>query len=81
MNGILVYQQIRALVDEGFLVSNPSISPAQIQPSSLDLRLATRGYRVRSGFLPEHCRVSVARRGADDKKVRVFNVDLRMRMA
>jgi dCTP deaminase len=58
MNGILVYQQIRALIEEGFLVSNPSISPAQIQPSSLDLRLATRGYRVRSGFLPENCRVA-----------------------
>lgn len=58
MNGILVYQQIRALIEEGFLVSNPSISQAQIQPSSLDLRLATRGYRVRSGFLPENCRVA-----------------------
>lgn len=57
-NGILVYQQIRALIESGVLQSTPGISSAQIQPSSLDLRLATRGYRVRSGFLPENCRVS-----------------------
>ena len=57
-NGILVYQQIRALIESGALVSTPAISPTQIQPSSLDLRLATRGYRVRSGFLPENVRVA-----------------------
>ena len=58
MDGILVYQQIRDLVAEGYLRSNPEISPAQIQPSSLDLRLATRGHRIRSGFLPESCTVA-----------------------
>lgn len=58
MAGILPYQHIRALVEDGSLLSNPAIAPAQIQPASLDLRLATRGYRVRSGFLPESCPVS-----------------------
>lgn len=58
MDGILVYQQIRELLEQGYLESNPEICPTQIQPSSLDLRLATRGYRVRSGFLPENCMVS-----------------------
>src|SRR5690606_14886975 len=53
-DGILVHQNIRALVESGALHSNPGISPSQIQPASLDLRLATVGYRVRSGFLPEH---------------------------
>jgi len=57
-NGILVHQQIRGLVDNGALQSNPAISPGQIQPSSLDLRLASRGYRVRSGFLPESATVA-----------------------
>ena len=52
-DGILVYQHIRALIEEGHLESNPGIAPAQIQPASLDLRLATVGYRIRSGFLPE----------------------------
>lgn len=58
MDGILVYQQIRGLVEEGAVLSNPHIAPAQIQPASLDLRLATRGYRVRSGFLPETAAVA-----------------------
>lgn len=57
-HGILVYQQIRALIADGALSSSPTIAPTQIQPSSLDLRLATRGYRVRSGFLPENVRVA-----------------------
>ncbi|HEU4417591.1 MAG TPA: 2'-deoxycytidine 5'-triphosphate deaminase [Planctomycetota bacterium] len=57
-NGILVYQQIKALIERKALTSTPAIAPTQIQPSSLDLRLATRGYRVRSGFLPEYVRVS-----------------------
>jgi dCTP deaminase len=57
-NGILVYQQIRALIAQGALSSTPAIAPTQIQPSSLDLRLAARGYRVRSGFLPENVRVA-----------------------
>lgn len=58
MGGILVYQQLRALIDQGALASTPAIARSQIQPSSLDLRLATRGYRVRSGFLPENVRVA-----------------------
>ncbi|HLQ36667.1 MAG TPA: 2'-deoxycytidine 5'-triphosphate deaminase, partial [Planctomycetota bacterium] len=58
MDGILVYQQIRALIDRGLLTSTPAIASTQVQPSSLDLRLATRGYRVRSGFLPENVRVA-----------------------
>jgi dCTP deaminase len=57
-HGILVYQQIQALIARGALTSTPAIAPTQIQPSSLDLRLATRGYRVRSGFLPENVRVA-----------------------
>jgi dCTP deaminase len=58
MDGILVYQQIRALIEAGYLESNPAICPTQVQPASLDLRLATRGCRVRSGFLPENCMVA-----------------------
>ena len=57
-DGILVHQQIRDLIERGALTSTPAIAPTQIQPASLDLRLSTRGYRVRSGFLPENCRVA-----------------------
>lgn len=58
MDGILVWQQIRGLLAEGYLTSNPAICESQVQPASLDLRLATRAYRVRSGFLPETCTVA-----------------------
>jgi dCTP deaminase len=59
MDGILVHQHIRALLDEEVVVAaNPAISPQQVQPASLDLRLGTRGFRVRSGFLPEHATVA-----------------------
>lgn len=51
--GILPHQGIVELIRSGALSSNPGIAPHQIQPASLDLRLATVGYRVRSGFLPE----------------------------
>lgn len=57
-DGILVYQQIHELVESGAIGGEPPIGPAQIQPASLDLRLGTEGFRVRSGFLPE--RQSVA---------------------
>ena len=57
-DGILVRQHLESLIRDRALVSNPEIAPAQIQPASLDLRLATVGYRVRSGFLPEHATVS-----------------------
>ncbi len=57
-DGILVRQQLEQLIRDGSLTSNPAIAPAQLQPASLDLRLATIGYRVRSGFLPERATVA-----------------------
>jgi dCTP deaminase len=57
-DGILVYQQIQQLIERSALTSTPAIAPTQIQPASLDLRLSQRGYRVRSGFLPENVRVA-----------------------
>ena len=47
-----------ASFERGLEANDEAISPTQIQPSSLDLRIATRGYRVRSGFLPENVRVA-----------------------
>jgi len=45
-------QQIRNAIDQGHVLSDRPIEPVQLQPSSLDLRLGTRAYRVRAGFLP-----------------------------
>jgi dCTP deaminase len=50
--GILPSQWLKALIAEGTLGGIPEITPDQIQPASLDLRLGARAYRVRASFLP-----------------------------
>lgn len=57
-DGIFVRQQIRRLVQEGAISAARPITEEQLQPASLDLRLGTRCHRVRTGFLPEKCRVA-----------------------
>ena len=50
--GILPSQAIRAFCRERTIQSMEEIGEAQIQPSSLDLRLGDIAYRVRASFLP-----------------------------
>ena len=51
MTGVLPSQKIRALIADGAIRADIPVTPAQIQPSSLDLRLGTVAYRVRASFL------------------------------
>ncbi len=51
MTGVLPSQKIRALIAGGAIRADIPVTPAQIQPSSLDLRLGTIAYRVRASFL------------------------------
>ncbi|MEL7212171.1 MAG: 2'-deoxycytidine 5'-triphosphate deaminase [Pseudomonadota bacterium] len=51
MTGVLPSQSIRAMIADGTLSGSPDITPEQIQPASLDLRLGTVAYRVRASFL------------------------------
>ena len=51
MTGVLPSQKIRTLIAEGAIRADIPVTPAQIQPSSLDLRLGTVAYRVRASFL------------------------------
>lgn len=51
MTGVLPSQKIRALIAGGAIRADIPVTPAQIQPSSLDLRLGTVAYRVRASFL------------------------------
>lgn len=51
--GILPFQQLRTLVRQGAIHADVPITPGQIQPASLDLRLGTTAYRLLSSFLPE----------------------------
>ena len=50
--GILAYQQIRNMIRERDIFAHQDILVDQIQPASLDLRLASKAYRVRASFLP-----------------------------
>lgn len=61
--GILPCQSIEALIANGAITSATPFDADQVQPASLDLRLAGRAWRVRASFLPRHG--SVAERIAE----------------
>lgn len=50
--GILPCQAIEALVSSGAIKADTPFEFDQVQPASLDLRLAGRAWRVRASFLP-----------------------------
>jgi dCTP deaminase len=64
--GILVRQQLAALVEQGVIAAAAPVEPAQIQPASIDLRLGPVAYRVQASFLPGE-RTTVANRLEDVK--------------
>ena len=54
-SGVLPSQTIRELIASGRIApaeGGAAITPAQVQPASLDLRLGGKAYRVRASFLP-----------------------------
>ncbi len=51
-NGVLPSQWIRQAAACGTIISEIPVTPRQIQPNSLDLRLGDFGYRVQCSFLP-----------------------------
>ncbi len=50
--GILPCQAIDALIANGAIAADTPFDADQVQPASLDLRLAGRAWRVRASFLP-----------------------------
>lgn len=50
--GVLPYQEIERMIEDGQIKGSVTIDPPQIQPASLDLRLGPKAYRVRASFLP-----------------------------
>jgi dCTP deaminase len=52
MSGILVHQDLHALLRVGAIGAETPVRPEQVQPSSLDLRLGARGWSLRCSFLP-----------------------------
>ncbi|MEL7480704.1 MAG: 2'-deoxycytidine 5'-triphosphate deaminase [Pseudomonadota bacterium] len=50
--GVLPDRELRALVDRGAIRTHEALDEDQVQPASLDLRLAEDAYRLRASFLP-----------------------------
>ncbi|HYG25895.1 MAG TPA: 2'-deoxycytidine 5'-triphosphate deaminase [Caulobacteraceae bacterium] len=50
--GILPCQSIEAMIAKGEIATQTAWAADQVQPSSLDLRLGERAWRVRASFLP-----------------------------
>ncbi|MGB7242183.1 MAG: 2'-deoxycytidine 5'-triphosphate deaminase [Sulfitobacter sp.] len=54
MNGVIANQGIANMIATRQIAADPAVTPAQIQPASLDLRLGKIAYRVRASFLAGH---------------------------
>ncbi len=55
--GVLPAQALHRAIADGVIRSARKIEEAQIQPASLDLRLGSKAYRLRSSFLPGAARI------------------------
>ena len=51
MTGVLPDSALRAMIEAGQIIAEPAVTPEQLQPASLDLRLGRIAYRVRASFL------------------------------
>lgn len=49
--GVLPIQDLAALITDGAIAAQTPVAADQLQPASLDLRLGTTAYRIRSSFL------------------------------
>jgi dCTP deaminase len=50
--GVLPSQMLRQFVAQEYITAAQPVQDVQIQPSSIDLRLGAKAYRVRASFLP-----------------------------
>lgn len=50
--GVLADRELAALLESGAITSESTLDDDQIQPASLDLRLAFEAHRIRASFLP-----------------------------
>ncbi|MEO0999003.1 MAG: 2'-deoxycytidine 5'-triphosphate deaminase [Pseudomonadota bacterium] len=50
--GVLPSQSLRAMIAAGEIAADTAVTPDQVQPASVDLRLGTHAFRLRASFLP-----------------------------
>ena len=50
--GVLPYQTIKEMISQNTIEAETAIKKSQIQPSSLDLRLGSKAWRLQASFLP-----------------------------
>lgn len=55
--GVLPYQAYREFIDARYITSARTITPKQLQPASLDLRLGHKAWRIQASFMPGDCTV------------------------
>ena len=70
--GILPSQALQKCIESGYIFASSTISAAQIQPCSIDLRLSATAYRVRASFLAGQ--KSTVRRKLDQFAVHEFDI-------
>lgn len=51
-SGVLPDRELRAAIQDGWVIASAPIGDPQIQPASLDLRLGAEAYQLRASFLP-----------------------------
>jgi dCTP deaminase len=70
--GVLPVQDLIRARDAGIISAEKPIKKSQLQPSSMDLRLGTKAYRIRSSFLPQRQKVTRTL-----KELMMYEIDLR----
>lgn len=49
---LLTGEDLERLIEQGVIAANVALSPSQVQPASLDLRLGAEAFRLPASFLP-----------------------------
>jgi dCTP deaminase len=75
-SGVLCYQQLKTAVREKWIRSKVPVEERQFQPSSLDLRLGEKAYRIVASFLPQNTKV--LKRVEPDPVIDMYETDLVM---
>src|ERR1700749_3133176 len=71
--GVIPLQDLERMAAQGHIRSRAPLTPDQIQPSSIDLRLGSEAYRVRASFLANGAATITSKL----EKYRLHTIDLK----